>query len=142
MSTCACALYCSHPLPVFSYKFRQASDFWYLTGFEEPDSAVILEKDSSPKGYRMTLFSLGRDFNKEKWEGARTSPDDAIRYFKADDAQSIAIFPTLLKAIASVYSNIYIDIPVSASISRRRSLSKALLRVRPHGVIAGTCLML
>lgn len=25
-----------------SYKHRQASDFWYLTGFEEPDSAVIL----------------------------------------------------------------------------------------------------
>lgn len=26
----------------FSYKYRQASDFWYLTGFEEPNSAVIL----------------------------------------------------------------------------------------------------
>lgn len=26
----------------YSYKFRQASDFWYLTGFEEPDAAVIL----------------------------------------------------------------------------------------------------
>ena len=25
-----------------SYKYRQASDFWYLTGFEEPDSAVVL----------------------------------------------------------------------------------------------------
>ena len=25
-----------------SYKFRQASDFWYLTGFEEPDAALIL----------------------------------------------------------------------------------------------------
>lgn len=27
---------------VHSYRFRQSSDFWYLTGFEEPDSAVIL----------------------------------------------------------------------------------------------------
>jgi hypothetical protein len=25
-----------------SYKFRQASNFWYLTGFEEPDSMLIL----------------------------------------------------------------------------------------------------
>lgn len=25
-----------------SYKYRQNSDFWYLTGFAEPDSAVIL----------------------------------------------------------------------------------------------------
>lgn len=25
-----------------SYKFRQASNFWYLTGWEEPDSVVVL----------------------------------------------------------------------------------------------------
>lgn len=25
-----------------SYKYRQGSDFWYLTGFQEPDSAVII----------------------------------------------------------------------------------------------------
>ena len=30
------------PLTPSSYKFRQASDFWYLTGFDEPDAAVIL----------------------------------------------------------------------------------------------------
>jgi hypothetical protein len=31
------------PNEVFSsYKYRQASDFWYLTGFEEPDSAIVL----------------------------------------------------------------------------------------------------
>ena len=56
---------------MYSYKHRQASDFWYLTGFEEPDSAVILEKTSSSKGYRMTVFSAGKDPNKEKWDGAR-----------------------------------------------------------------------
>jgi Aminopeptidase P, N-terminal domain len=27
---------------VLSYKYRQDSDFWYLTGFEEPNSAVTL----------------------------------------------------------------------------------------------------
>jgi hypothetical protein len=32
--------YVAHPSA--SYKYRQASDFWYLTGVEEPDSAVIL----------------------------------------------------------------------------------------------------
>ena len=33
---------CDCPLTPPSYKFRQASDFWYLTGFDEPDAAVIL----------------------------------------------------------------------------------------------------
>ena len=35
------------PLRSPSYKFRQASDFWYLTGFEEPDSALILGQSTS-----------------------------------------------------------------------------------------------
>lgn len=114
-----------------SYKFRQASDFWYLTGFEEPDSAVILEKNSSSRGYRMTLFSTGKDTHKEKWEGARTSMEDAILHFRADEAQSISSFPSTLKSIVSSYSNVYLDLPLSASMSKRsRGVSaKSLLKV-------------
>ncbi|KAI0761762.1 peptidase M24 [Irpex lacteus] len=91
------------------YKFRQASDFWYLTGFEEPDSAVILEKTSCSRGYRMTMFSLGKDSHKEKWEGARTSSEDIAMHFKADDAQPITQFPPVLKSLASTSSNVYLD---------------------------------
>jgi len=36
------------PLTPSSYKFRQASDFWYLTGFDEPDAAVILGSSLHP----------------------------------------------------------------------------------------------
>ncbi|KAN0097864.1 Peptidase M24, structural domain containing protein [Tylopilus felleus] len=109
------------------YKFRQASDFWYLTGFEEPDAAVILEKTSTSRGYRMTLFSSGKDSFKEKWEGARTSFDDALSIFKADDARSIQNFPSQLKSLASLYSSIYIDIPNSSS-KRSPRTAKSLLR--------------
>ena len=78
--------YSYHP----SYKYRQSSDFWYLTGFEEPDSAVILgkwdrvqsqlslippeEKTSTSKGYRMTLFCSGKNLAQEKWDGAKCVP--------------------------------------------------------------------
>ncbi|KAF8122798.1 Creatinase/Aminopeptidase P [Boletus edulis] len=108
------------------YKFRQASDFWYLTGFEEPDAAVILEKTSTSRGYRMTLFSSGKDSHKEKWDGARTSFNDASSIFKADDAQSIQSFPNQLKSLASIYSNIYFD--VSNSSKRSPRTAKSLLR--------------
>lgn len=109
------------------YKFRQASDFWYLTGFEEPDAAVILEKTSASRGYRMTLFCNGKDSVKEKWEGARTSFSDALSIFKADDALSIHSFPSQLKSVASLYSNIYIDLP-NASLKRSPRTVKSLLR--------------
>ncbi|KAJ3479046.1 hypothetical protein NLI96_g9335 [Meripilus lineatus] len=109
------------------YKFRQASDFWYLTGFEEPDSAVILEKNSSSKGYRMTLFCAGKDSAKEKWEGARTSFQDAVAHFKADDAQPVSKFPSVLKTLAASFSNVYMDAPPNSR--RGRGLShKAIMK--------------
>lgn len=118
---------------VQSYKFRQASDFWYLTGFEEPDSAIILEKNSSSRGYRMVVFSQGKDSHREKWDGARTSPDDLLLHFRADDAYSITSFPTILKTFLGDCSNVYADLPPSASLSRRgrSSTYQNLLKVCP-----------
>ncbi|KAJ8514895.1 hypothetical protein ONZ45_g7632 [Pleurotus djamor] len=110
------------------YKYRQASDFWYLTGFEEPDSALILEKDaSSSRGYRMHLFSTGKDTEKEKWDGARTTFHDAANLFRADSADPIALFPTTLKSLLPRSENIYLDIPLSTYPSRRTT-HKSLLR--------------
>ena len=112
---------------IASYKFRQASDFWYLTGFEESDSAVILEKNSSTRGYRMVMFSAGKDAYKEKWEGARTSHDDVVMHFKADDAQPISLLPSILKSLASLSSYVYMDLPPSVSTRRGRSMSHRFL---------------
>nr|GAT46177.1 methionine aminopeptidase [Mycena chlorophos] len=107
------------------YKFRQASDFWYLTGFDEPDSAVVLEKNSSSRGYRMTLFSLGRDSAKEKWDGARTGFPEARAMFKADDARSIDQFSPHLRSVLPGYSNIFADVPPG---NNRRPSKKSILQ--------------
>ncbi|KAF5331579.1 hypothetical protein D9611_007572 [Ephemerocybe angulata] len=115
------------------YKHRQASDFWYLTGFEEPDSAVILEKTSSSKGYRMTLFSAGKDLAKEKWDGARTGYTDVERIFKADNAVPISTFTSQLKSLVSASSNVFVDIPDTP----RRSSSKSLLKYLTSSIRGG-----
>ncbi|TFK56263.1 peptidase M24 [Heliocybe sulcata] len=125
------------------YKFRQASDFWYLTGFEEPDAAVILEKTSTSKGYSMTLFCSGKDSAKEKWEGARTSLEAAASHFRADEALHISSFPSMLKSLLRLYSHVYVDLPPPPPPSRRRSssltstpvaASKALLKYLAPGL--------
>lgn len=111
------------------YKHRQASDFWYLTGFEESESAVILEKTSSSKGYRMTLFSAGKDLAKEKWDGARTGYNDIERIFKADNAIPISNFTSQLKSLVPSYSNIFLDLPDTRTSSKTSSSSsKSLLK--------------
>ncbi|KAJ7265937.1 peptidase M24 [Mycena haematopus] len=105
------------------YKFRQASDFWYLTGFEEPNSAVILEKTSTSRGYRLTLFSAGKDSAKEKWDGARTSIEEAGTLFQADEARSIDHFSSHLKLLLSKNSNVFVDIPTTSHTSKSPKFS-------------------
>ncbi|KAK7061263.1 intermediate cleaving peptidase 55 [Favolaschia claudopus] len=111
------------------YKFRQASDFWYLTGFEEPNAAVVLEKTSSSRGYRMTVFSSGTDTAKEKWDGARTSFQDTKQIFRADDARNIQHFPSHLRSILSKYSNVFLDVPSTPTTPKTSKFStKSLLQ--------------
>ncbi|KLO07415.1 peptidase M24, partial [Schizopora paradoxa] len=107
------------------YKYRQASDFWYLTGFEEPESAVVLEKISSGSECRMTLFSRGKDPAKEKWEGPRTGFIEAAKIFNANEARPIEDLPSMLKSLAPLYSNIYVD---SQFAPQRRGRPRSVLK--------------
>lgn len=109
------------------YKYRQASDFWYLTGFEEPNSAVILEKMGSSKGYKMTLFCSGKDLSKEKWDGAMTSLSAAKDIFSADDTLSIDMFGSYLKSLLPCFSNVYADLPPTSTKSSHRKRPRSML---------------
>ncbi|KAL1749162.1 peptidase M24, structural domain-containing protein [Schizophyllum fasciatum] len=119
-----------------SYKYRQASDFWYLTGFEEPDSAVILEKTSTSKGYRMTLFCSGKNLAQEKWDGAKTGLSEATAIFGADEARSIDHFADHLRSLASLYSNVFIDLDgANQRRGRSQSMLKYLTKARPKSTL-------
>ena len=53
------------------FPFRQNSDFFYLTGFEEPNAVAIIESDDSGE---FTIFCQDKDPSKEQWEGNRMGP--------------------------------------------------------------------
>ncbi|KAI9466605.1 peptidase M24 [Lactarius psammicola] len=113
-----------------NYKFRQASDFWYLTGFEEPDSALILEKTGSPRGFRMFLYSTGKDPSKEKWDGAFTRFQDVLGLFGADEARPLENFADDLRAFAARADHVYVDVPAHHHHhhGRRAGSGRGLLR--------------
>jgi Xaa-Pro aminopeptidase len=66
------------------YPFRQNSDFFYLTGFNEPDAVLVL----APKrnGCRSTLFLRDRDPDREVWDGARLGVERAPSALGVDEA--------------------------------------------------------
>ena len=87
------------------YPFRQDSNFYYLTGFDEPDAVAVLIPGREHGEY--VLFCRDRDPARELWDGNRAGPDGACHNFLADDAFPISdideILPGLLEGRESVY---------------------------------------
>jgi Xaa-Pro aminopeptidase len=87
------------------YAYRQDSDFFYLTGFPEPEAVAVLIPGRAQAEY--VLFVRDRDPAREVWDGSRAGPDGATRQFGADDSFPIAdvdeILPGLLERRTRVY---------------------------------------
>lgn len=75
------------------HEYRQDSDFYYLTGFDEPESALLLRSDGDVKS---TLFVRPRDPDRETWDGPRAGVEGAVRDFGADRAFTAAEFDAKL----------------------------------------------
>ena len=69
------------------HKFRQDSDFLYLTGFPEPDAIAVIAPSNKKNPY--TLFVRPRDAKMETWYGRREGTDGAMKNYGADKALSI-----------------------------------------------------
>ena len=55
-----------------SDSYRQDSDFWYLTGLEEPNAAAVFLPEAGVEG-RYILFVQPKDFAAEQWTGWRAA---------------------------------------------------------------------
>ncbi|MDR3298911.1 MAG: aminopeptidase P N-terminal domain-containing protein [Candidatus Accumulibacter sp.] len=65
------------------YPYRFDSYFWYLTGFAEPEAALVLIGGDAP---RSILFCREKNAEREIWEGFRHGPDAAREVFGFDEA--------------------------------------------------------
>jgi Xaa-Pro aminopeptidase len=66
------------------FRFRQNSDFQYLSGFPEPDAIAVLAPGR--KDGEFVLFTRPRDKDSEIWHGRRAGPEGAIANYGADQA--------------------------------------------------------
>nr|PZN78372.1 MAG: Xaa-Pro aminopeptidase [Pseudomonadota bacterium] len=87
------------------YPYRQDSDFFYLTGFPEPEAVAVLVPGREQAEY--VLFVRERDPARETWDGKRAGPEGATRDYGADDAFPITdideILPGLMENRTAVY---------------------------------------
>ncbi len=91
-----------------AYPFRQDSDFFYLTGFCEPDSLLVLVPGRA-QGQEI-LFCRDRDARGELYDGERLGPDRASQALSVDDAFPYndveEIVPGLLEGRDRIYINL------------------------------------
>lgn len=87
------------------YAFRQDSDFYYLSGFPEPEAVLVLIPGREHG--ETILFCRERNREREIWDGYRAGPEGACKTYQADDAFPIAdiddILPGLLEGRERVY---------------------------------------
>ncbi len=81
------------------YPYRYDSYFYYLTGFPEPEAALVLVGGKTP---RSILFCRNRDPEREIWDGFRYGPEAAREVFGFDEARPIG---SLDDAAAQVLEN-------------------------------------
>ena len=77
------------------YPFRQDSNFWYLTGFDE-QNAVALFLPHKPKGEQYVLFVLPKESAAEVWTGFRWGTKGVLDNFDVDISHSLNELPSLL----------------------------------------------
>src|SRR5436190_2684354 len=87
-----------------NYRYRQNSDFFYLTGFEEPEAIAVIAPSRDKK---FTLFVRPRDLEQEIWNGYRAGVEGAVADYSADEALPINEFDEKLPEILDGPSVLY-----------------------------------
>ncbi len=87
------------------YPYRQDSDFWYLTGFAEPDAVLVLVPGR--RHGEALLFCRERDPEREAWDGPRVGPEGAVDALGMDDAYPIDDIDDILPGLIEGRSRVY-----------------------------------
>lgn len=98
------------------YPFRQASDFYYLTGFNEPQAVLIITAEADN-----ILFLQERNPSIEQWTGERLGVERACAELKVNSAYSITEFDRILPDILANRSIVHY--PRGASIEKNLLMS-------------------
>lgn len=116
------------------YPFRQDSDFFYLTGFTEPETVLVVIPGREHG--ESVLFCRERDPTKEMWDGFIAGPDRAIDMFGVDDAFPISdideILPGMIEGSDKVYYSMGLDAAFDSRVMEWINVIRSKVRSGAH----------
>ncbi len=99
------------------YPYRQDSDFYYLSGFIEPEAVMVL-KPKREHG-EFIMFCRERDPEKEMWGGLIKGPEGLCEEFGADDAFPIQDIDEILPGLIEGCDKVYYSMGSNPEFDRR-----------------------
>lgn len=99
------------------FHFRQDSDFYYLSGFSEPDAVLVLIPGR--RHGQFVMFCREKDPGLELWNGYRAGPDGACAEYGADDAFPIGDIDDILPGLIEGRERVYYSMGRSAGFDRQ-----------------------
>lgn len=99
------------------FVYRPDSDFYYLTGFSEPDAVAVLIP-GRPQGEYL-LFCRERHPERELWDGPRAGPEGAVAAYGADDAFPITDLEDILPGLIERSDRVYYSIGSTPEFDQR-----------------------
>ena len=111
------------------YPYRFDSHFYYLTGFKEPESVLVL---IAGKQNKTILFCRDKDMEREIWDGFRFGPEAAKTEFGFDEAYSITqlddMLPKLMANLAKLFYSLGVshdwDVKVTGWLNKVKDLAR------------------
>nr|WP_215298915.1 Xaa-Pro aminopeptidase [Polynucleobacter sp. AP-Nino-20-G2] len=103
------------------FPYRHDSDFFYLTGFEEPGATLVLKIAGSSSNPQLEshLFCRPKDAEREIWDGIRLGPEAAPEALGVEYAHSNHELDQKLSELLADQEAIYIRLSESAETDRR-----------------------
>ena len=98
-----------------SHAFRQDSNFWYLTGFNEPESTLVLLINES-KDVQSIAFVPKKDALKEIWDGYRAGPNGAVKDHGFDLAFDNTEIDERLPGLLAGYNQVFYPVGKSQKL--------------------------
>ena len=103
------------------FPYRHDSDFFYLTGFEEPGSTLVINIIPNGKGFvaESHLFCRPKDLEREIWDGIRLGPEAAPQVLGIEFAHSNQELDQKLGELLADQNAIYTRLAESAETDGR-----------------------
>jgi len=99
------------------FPYRHDSDFFYLTGFEEPDATLVMVIEKNT--FSTHLFCRPKDAEREIWDGIRLGPQEATTALKVDKAYSNLEIDQQIPLFLANQTAIYIRLASDAQTDRQ-----------------------